>query len=113
MGLEYLALLLRKRFTYDSPAPSLLAFLQIAALQVGPEYNAHFATLYKFFVAQARTCAPVGAISPTSGWLGCCTAVGRRPVVLAAVLTCTDAVHAFLHLLLAPPFFPSAAAFLT
>lgn len=33
--------------------PFLPSHAQIAALQVGPEYNAHFATLYKFFTAQA------------------------------------------------------------
>lgn len=30
------------------------AWPQIAALQVGPEYNSHFANLYKFFLAQVR-----------------------------------------------------------
>lgn len=47
---------LQQHATSHQPEPVLCPLplqMQIAALQVGPEYNTHFATLYKFFVAQA------------------------------------------------------------
>ncbi|PSC71723.1 exportin-1-like isoform X2 [Micractinium conductrix] len=43
---------------------SLQCLAEIAALQVGPEYNAHFANLYKFFVAQLAALMPQGTNIP-------------------------------------------------
>jgi exportin-1 len=43
---------------------ALQCLAEIAALQVGPEYNSHFATLYKFFVAQLAALMPPGTNIP-------------------------------------------------
>lgn len=43
---------------------ALQCLAEIAALQVGPEYNAHFANLYKFFVAQLAALMPPGTNIP-------------------------------------------------
>ena len=45
------------------PAARVLC-LQIAALQVGPEYNPHFANLYTFFIAQLAALMPPGTNIP-------------------------------------------------
>ncbi len=45
------------------PGPAPLC-LQIAALQVGPEYNSHFASLYTFFTAQLAALMPPGTNIP-------------------------------------------------
>lgn len=52
------------------PAAPPFPRAQIAALQVGPEYNAHFATLYKFFTAQASTILKAWKLMLM---LGCCS----------------------------------------
>lgn len=43
---------------------SLQCLAEIAALQVGPDYNSHFANLYKFFVAQLAAIMPPGTNIP-------------------------------------------------
>jgi hypothetical protein len=45
-------------------APCPGAHPQIAALQVGPEYNPHFANLYTFFIAQLAALMPPGTNIP-------------------------------------------------
>ena len=47
-----------------SPAARVPPPEQIAALQVGPEHNPHFATLYKFFAAQLAALMPPGTNIP-------------------------------------------------
>ena len=48
---------------HQLPAARVLC-LQIAALQVGPEYNPHFANLYTFFIAQLAALMPPGTNIP-------------------------------------------------